>query len=220
MMAALAPLLMAKLAQSQGGGAGGGGAAPPGGPPGGPGTGPANTPGDAAASASYTGPITTATTARVIGFGCCRCRWSCQSGFERVVSQPWSTGGASTCFVEQVVLSRLLRLLCSVRICAMRWCPLRFSPRWCFCMFVWLVVLSFPLLFFSLCLCLSFDIFLFTPTNTHNTHNTHTHYSHLYTLSGNVASHAIFDHGQQWCPEPWQQPRARGCGCSWQQEPC
>lgn len=53
MMAALAPLLMAKLAQSQGGGAGGGGAAPPGGPPGGPGTGPANTPGDAAASASY-----------------------------------------------------------------------------------------------------------------------------------------------------------------------
>lgn len=45
MMAALAPLLMAKLAQSQGGG----GATPPGGP----GTGPANTPGDAAASASY-----------------------------------------------------------------------------------------------------------------------------------------------------------------------
>lgn len=47
MMAALAPLLMAKLAQSQGGGPGAGG------PPGGPGTGPANTPADATASASY-----------------------------------------------------------------------------------------------------------------------------------------------------------------------
>lgn len=46
MMAALAPLLMQKLAASQ---SGGGGATPPGGP----GTGPANTPADAQASASY-----------------------------------------------------------------------------------------------------------------------------------------------------------------------
>jgi hypothetical protein len=76
----------------------------------------------------------------------------------------------------------------------------------------------------TLFLSVSLSLFRYLSFHTHKhpqyPQHTHTHYSHLYTLSGNVASHAIFDHGQQWCPEPWQQPRARGCCCSWQQEPC
>src|SRR5271166_4371544 len=58
-LAALAPLIMQRIAASQGGGPGGPGGGLPGGPPsgpggpGGPGTGPGGSPADAAASASY-----------------------------------------------------------------------------------------------------------------------------------------------------------------------
>ena len=50
LMAALAPMLMARLGGGAGGGMGGPGG---GGPPGGPGTGPSSSPSDAAASANY-----------------------------------------------------------------------------------------------------------------------------------------------------------------------